>query len=214
MLQLFDDELAIRLLPQQPPGNLPLFRCDRAIVLDAPDRETGHDEKDRQQHQFCKIDRGVTEINERAEQSAEAGCRHSDPVAAKGGCEHNGREIRREYIAGSGTAASAPPVDKARHETAKPKLNGSDGGDVPCQPRRNSSNHFTMVTSDDHFHHASIQFKPTMAEIVTTYGGAITFRKNGRTPMRSRWMRPRNAWSALARQAGDIFRPDSVKRRT
>jgi hypothetical protein len=34
-----------------------------------------------------------------------------------------------------------------------------------------------MVTSDDHFHHASIQFKPTMAEIVTTYGGAITFRK-------------------------------------
>jgi hypothetical protein len=34
-----------------------------------------------------------------------------------------------------------------------------------------------MVTSDDHFHHASIQFKPTMAEIATTYSGAITFRK-------------------------------------
>jgi hypothetical protein len=42
-------------------------------------------------------------------------------------------------------------VAKARQQAAKPMLKKSDGGDVPCQPRRNSSNNFAMlqITSPD-----------------------------------------------------------------
>src|SRR6266478_4155312 len=42
-------------------------------------------------------------------------------------------------------------VDKARQEAANPTLKSSDGCDVPCQARRNSSINFTMdhIRSDD-----------------------------------------------------------------
>src|SRR3982074_3724490 len=35
-------------------------------------------------------------------------------------------------------------VDRAMQEAANPRLRSSDGWDIPCQPRRNSSINFTM----------------------------------------------------------------------
>jgi len=54
-------------------------------------------------------------------------------------------------------------VDKARQEAANPTLKSSDGCDVPCQARRNSSINFSM----DHISQAisESQITPSIGEI-------------------------------------------------
>lgn len=75
------------------------MRGDRAIVLDAPYRETANDQVDDQKRQSCKIGRRVAEIQGRTEYPPDQGGRDPDPGAAERGRKEYGRKIgREEYV--------------------------------------------------------------------------------------------------------------------
>ena len=152
VLQFVDDQFAVFFFFDQTLGDFPLLRDDGPVVLDTPYRQAADRPENQQQRQAGGIGGHIAEIDGDAEHAAGKRGHDPDPEAAKRGGEEHGRKIRRkEHVGRICASPQRAMVASARQQAAKPALKSSEGWEMPCQPRLNSSINFVIgiVTSRD-----------------------------------------------------------------